>query len=251
MEPITIRFVRALPVFQIQMRWLRLFILGQALNGIISTTQSLDLSTTSVMPGDVLECAVMVVDSVGGSAQGSDTLTIDNRPPNAPTVLVSPSLPIATLDDITCQATTNGDPDGQSVTAVAYDWTSDFGNVYTGAVVPASSVSDAETWTCEVEVSDGSLTTSGSASVQAVALSIDPVTFTACGGTGHLGPSQSQCDGEYLGTDLESAVSVSNGIQQWIVPYTGTYIIDAYGAEGGISSVHPGDLGLMFPVSFS
>ena len=82
-------------------------------------------------------------------------------------------------------------------------------------------------------VSDGSLTSSGSASVQAMALSIDPVTFTTCGQTGHLGPNQSQCDGEYLGTNLESAVSVVNDLQQWIVPYTGTYIIEAYGAQGG------------------
>ena len=212
-------------------------------SGVISSTQTVDLSTTSVMPGDILECTVTAVDSVGGSAQGSDILTVDNRAPNAPTVSVLPNLPIATMDDITCQATPNGDPDGQSVTVVSYDWTSDFGNVYTGPVVPATSVSDTETWTCEVEVSDGNLTTSASVSVQALALSIDPVTFTTCGQTGHLGPSQSQCDGEYLGTDLESAVSVSNGVQQWIVPYTGTYVIDAYGSQGGYKVGSPGGSG--------
>ena len=202
-------------------------------SGVISSTQSLDLSTTSLMPGDVLECTVETVDSVGEQAEGSDLLTVDNRPPNNPVVSIAPSNPIATIDDLTCQVSANGDPDGQSVTVISYDWTSDFGNVYSGSVVPASSVSDAETWTCEVVVSDGSMTTSGTASVQAIALSIDPVTFTTCGQTGHLGPSQSQCDGEYLGTDLEASVSVLNGAQQWMVPYTGTYIIEANGAMGG------------------
>ena len=59
-------------------------------------------------------------------------MAVVNRPPNAPTVTVSPNTPIATVDDITCQATANGDPDGQSVTIASYNWTSDFGNVYNG-----------------------------------------------------------------------------------------------------------------------
>ena len=113
-----------------------------------------------------------------------------NRPPTAPTVSISPNTPIATVDDITCQGTANGDPDGQSVTIASYT----FGLLILamcsmGSVLPAGNVSDEETWTCEVVVSDGSLTSSGSASVQVMALSIDPVTFTTCGQTGHLGPN--------------------------------------------------------------
>ena len=48
-----------------------------------------------------------------------------------------------------------------------------------------------------------------------------------------MGPNQTQCDAEYLGTDLENSVNVSGGVQQWIVPYTGTYSMQAYGAQGG------------------
>ena len=59
------------------------------------------------------------------------------------------------------------------------------------------------------------------------------VTFTNCGQEGHYGPSQSQCSSEYLGTDLEGAVSVSSGIQTWTVPSDGDYRITAYGAMGG------------------
>ena len=135
-------------------------------SGLIGTAEDLDLGTTSVMPGDVLECTVSAVDSVGGQAQGSDVLTVANRPPTVPTVSISPNTPIATVDDITCQGTANGDPDGQSVTVTSYNWTSDFGNVFNGVVLPAGNVSDDEIWTCEVVVSDGGLTSSGSASVQ-------------------------------------------------------------------------------------
>ncbi len=61
-------------------------------------------------------------------------------------------------------------------------------------------------------------------------------TFTNCSKTGSTGPSQSQCDTAYTGTTLEGQVTVTNGIQQWTVPATGIYRIEAYGAQGGVSS---------------
>ena len=45
-------------------------------------------------------------------------------------------------------------------------------------------------------------------------------TFTNCGSTGQLGPS-------------EGDVSVVDGIQYWTVPTTSIYSIEVYGAEGG------------------
>ena len=58
-------------------------------------------------------------------------------------------------------------------------------------------------------------------------------TFTNCGKTGKFGPSQGECNSEYSGTNLDGFVTVSAGIQEWEVPVTGTYIITAYGAQGG------------------
>ena len=58
-------------------------------------------------------------------------------------------------------------------------------------------------------------------------------TFTNCGKTGKFGPSQVDCNSEYSGTNLDGFVTVSGGIQEWEVPVTGTYIITAYGAQGG------------------
>jgi hypothetical protein len=60
-----------------------------------------------------------------------------------------------------------------------------------------------------------------------------PVTFTNCSSVGKDGPSQSDCNTAYSGTSLEGDVTVSNGIQEWTVPYTGNYTIEAWGAKGG------------------
>ncbi|WP_205743135.1 hypothetical protein [Halioglobus maricola] len=57
--------------------------------------------------------------------------------------------------------------------------------------------------------------------------------FTNCDAEGRLGPGQSDCNTEYAGTTLESTVTVSGGIQAWVVPETGTYLIEADGAAGG------------------
>jgi len=56
--------------------------------------------------------------------------------------------------------------------------------------------------------------------------------FSNCGGTGRTGPTQAQCDAAYAGTNLASEVTVTGGIQQWVVPSTGTYRIEAFGAQG-------------------
>ncbi|MFL3001762.1 MAG: hypothetical protein ACJZ0Y_06325 [Cytophagales bacterium] len=61
-------------------------------------------------------------------------------------------------------------------------------------------------------------------------------TFTNCSKTGREGPSQSDCNTAYASTDLNGEVTLSGGIQSWTVPYTGTYTITVYGAQGAIGS---------------
>ena len=65
-------------------------------------------------------------------------------------------------------------------------------------------------------------------------------TFTNCGKEGHLGPSQSECDVEYQGTSLQEMVDVTDGIQEWTVPQTGHYTIEALGAQGGAGTTNGG-----------
>lgn len=56
-------------------------------------------------------------------------------------------------------------------------------------------------------------------------------TFTNCAGTTATGPAQTACDAEYTGT-LAGEVTVTAGIQRWVVPIDGTFQIEAFGAEG-------------------
>ena len=58
--------------------------------------------------------------------------------------------------------------------------------------------------------------------------------FSTCGASGRTGPSQTQCNNAYQGTNLEDQVEVvGEGIQEWTVPEDGTYRITAAGAQGG------------------
>jgi len=60
------------------------------------------------------------------------------------------------------------------------------------------------------------------------------VTFTNCGKTGPIGPSQNDCNNAYSGVlFLKDKVTLNGGVQRWSVPFTGTYRIEAYGAKGG------------------
>ena len=61
------------------------------------------------------------------------------------------------------------------------------------------------------------------------------VTFTNCSATENNGPTQSQVNSTYTsGNSLYGAVTINTqGIQEWTVPATATYTIEAWGAEGG------------------
>lgn len=59
-------------------------------------------------------------------------------------------------------------------------------------------------------------------------------TFTNAGASGRYGPLQTDVNTAYTGTSLDGAVTVTTqGIQEWVVPQTGNYLITAVGACGG------------------
>ena len=61
-----------------------------------------------------------------------------------------------------------------------------------------------------------------------------PWNFSSAGASGRLGPTQAQIDANYSGTTLENKITIqTRGIQKWVVPMTGTYRIEAWGAQGG------------------
>ncbi|KAJ7387549.1 Glycine rich protein [Desmophyllum pertusum] len=53
--------------------------------------------------------------------------------------------------------------------------------------------------------------------------------FTTLDAQGPTGPKNTS---GYSGTLLEGQVQLNNGIQEWTVPYTGTYVVEAFGASG-------------------
>jgi hypothetical protein len=60
-------------------------------------------------------------------------------------------------------------------------------------------------------------------------------TFTNCSAVGKTGPTQTACRSAYSTTwdESNSNFTVTSGIQNWTVPTSGYYYIDAYGAGGG------------------
>jgi hypothetical protein len=63
----------------------------------------------------------------------------------------------------------------------------------------------------------------------------DVYTFTNCGASGRNGPTESQIQAEYNGTNLNGNVTTGwkAGYQEWTVPASGNYYIQAWGAGGG------------------
>ncbi|XP_022801199.1 uncharacterized protein LOC111338912 isoform X2 [Stylophora pistillata] len=58
--------------------------------------------------------------------------------------------------------------------------------------------------------------------------------FTNLGASGRFGPTS--FGSHYTGQDHDGQVTLSSGIQQWTVPYTGDYRIEAIGAAGGFDT---------------
>jgi hypothetical protein len=79
-------------------------------------------------------------------------------------------------------------------------------------------------------------------------------TFTPCGATGTAGPSLANCISAYSSSTFEDNVSyfnVSDGIQIWTVPVTGSYTITAAGAKGGRGRIGLGGTGASITGTFS
>ncbi|ETE69181.1 ALK tyrosine kinase receptor, partial [Ophiophagus hannah] len=60
--------------------------------------------------------------------------------------------------------------------------------------------------------------------------------FNTCGASGSQGPTQTQCNDFYRGTNISVLVGTEEhfpGVQIWRVPAANTYSISGYGAAGG------------------
>ncbi len=167
-----------------------------------------------------------------GSQSGVVSVTASNScgTSSASSLTVNPSIPSALFTPLTGSinnAVVFSGPAGMS----SYAWT------FTGGVPATASTQNPQvTWT-NAGTYAVSLTVTNAVGctttlTQSVVISVcQPFTqtFTPCGATGRLGPSQSQCNSTYG----SGVVTVTNGIQTWVVPQTGNYQITAAGARGG------------------
>lgn len=202
------------------------------------STPTLDSSFFS--KGNVVQVTLTVNDAYGTGIPQSTSQTCQNTAPGAPTLTLSPGAPVEQVDDLICTIDTPAsDLDGDSL-SYTFSWTQN-GSAFTNtsstsasSTVPAIATSSSDVFVCSVDTYDGTdYASTVSSSITINGEWAGAITFTPCGGTGYLGPSQSMCDGEYSGTLLDGQVSVSNGIQEWVVPSTGQYTFEVAGARGG------------------
>lgn len=141
------------------------------------TGATLDVSTTSAMPEDIITCTATAIDSFGESASLSIDTTIENRPPNNISVSISPTEPLAGQDDLLCASSSPTDDDGQTISLI-YEWQKD-GNItpFTTSTIPTAELTPYEEWTCTVIPNDG--ITDGSAQSASVLVGA-PCIFGSC-----------------------------------------------------------------------
>ena len=142
-----------------------------------------------------------------------------------------PSVSAATLD--TWYEDGDSDTYGSTVSVKACDLPAGYSGATGDCDDASSAVNPSATEVCDSidNDCDGTVDTTGGSSL----CWAGPVEFETCSATGYTGPTQAQCDSAYSGTTLDGYVTIdagTQGIQEWEVPTTGNYVIEAWGAQG-------------------
>lgn len=213
-----------------------------SVNGnVVQVNSTPTLAPSFFAHNDLVSVMVLVQDGFAASAPQTQSITISNALLSAPTITLTPAIPMEGVDDLVCSVTgASTDIDGDTP---SYDfaWNIVGSGAYVGSIdtattstVPYSATTGGEEWMCTVTPNDGF--DDGASSSASVVIDVDwdgLKEFDSCGKTGQTGPSQTQCDNAYVGSTLDGEVTVTSGIQYWTVPTTGTYRITAVGAVGG------------------
>ena len=96
----------------------------------LSTSTSLDLSTTSIQPNDVVQCSITAIDGDGEQAISSASVTVENSPPEITAVVIEPN-PAYTNTDLT-SVPSHSDLEGDSVT-FTYTWSVNGADIQSGS----------------------------------------------------------------------------------------------------------------------
>ena len=187
----------------------------ETLSGYVADNTDCDDTRSGVNPGASEYCDALDDD------EDCDLLADDD----------DPSVAASTLD--TWYEDNDSDSYGSTVTTDACDVPSGYTGAGGDCDDASSSVNPAATEVCDSVDNDcdGTVDMSGGSSL----CFSGPMEFESCAATGYTGPTQAQCDTAYSGTSLDGDVTVDSatqGIQEWEVPTTGDYIIEAWGAQG-------------------
>ena len=74
-------------------------------------------------------------------------------------------------------------------------------------------------------------------------------TFGNCYGKGAIGPTSAGCATAYNLSPPGTSFSVTNGVQHWTIPVTGTYLLSVTGATGGSGQYGSGGYGAIVKVT--
>lgn len=134
------------------------------------------VSSSLTSKGEVWMCNMTASDGTDYSGWVTDSVTIGNTPPTAPTVDLTPDLPVSS-DDLACSASGSTDADGDAI-SYSYAWYKN--NVLqagqTAGTLPSGLTSSGEAWKCVATPNDGSLdgpTGEDSVTIQNLAPTID------------------------------------------------------------------------------
>jgi gliding motility-associated-like protein len=144
-----------------------------------------------------------------------------------PSTATPVNITVIPINNPTATGTTVYCGDSATVTASGsigdYEWYSDInGNNPIGTGSPFTLGPLTQDTTIYVAATNGTGSSSGSV-----------YNFTNCAAIGSVGPTQAQVNTAYSGTILNSQITINTqGIQEWTVPQTGVYTIEAVGGQG-------------------
>ena len=124
---------------------------------------------------DVISCAVTVTDPSGESATSSNTIMLQNRAPDAPSVSISPN-PAYVGNALVCTINTTSDPDDDTTTEY-YTWLINGSPQSENSNTLSTGFGIADTVECQVTSNDGLL--AGSAGSDSITISNEPPFLTS------------------------------------------------------------------------
>ena len=142
---------------------------------MLGSGSTLTLNSSMASRNDVISCSVTVTDPSGESATNSNTIILQNRAPDAPSVSISPN-PAYVGNALTCTINTTNDPDDDSTTE-SYTWIINGTTQSENSNTLSTGFGLSDIVECQVVSNDGSL--DGLAGSDSITISNEPPILTS------------------------------------------------------------------------